>query len=188
MVMMLLGLVVFIGIHVVASLRGLRARLIEQLGTAGYRGFFALLATSGLGLIVYGYALWRAQGPAIVWDPPTGLRHLTLLLVLLACLALPAAVIPSHIRAVLKFPVLVAVKLWAVGHLLANGDIASIVLFGAILLWAAYTRVAMKRRGAPLPVAPKGWGGDVMVIVAGLALYLVLAYLFHPYVIGVPVI
>ncbi len=188
MVMMLLGLALFVGVHVVASLRGLRGDLIARVGEAGYRGFFSLVAISSVLLTGYGYALWRASGPALVWDPPMGMRHLTLLLMLLACICIAAAFIPSHIRTRLKQPLLVGVKIWAVAHLLANGDIASIVLFTTILLWAGYQRASMKRRGMPLPAAPSGWVGDAAVVAAGLALYLALAYLFHPYVVGVPVL
>lgn len=187
MVMMLLGLALFVSIHVVATLRGLRADLIARLGEPAYKGFFGLVATSGLLLTAYGYALWRASGPALIWDPPVGMRHLTLLLMLIATICIAAAFIPSHIRTRLKHPLLVGVKLWAVAHLLANGDIASIVLFTAILLWAGYNRAAMKRRGNPVPPAPAGWTGDAAAVAAGLALYLALAYLFHPYVVGVPV-
>lgn len=187
MVMMLLGLVLFIGTHVVASLRGLRARLIADLGESAYKGFFSLLSAGGLLLTAYGFGLWRAAGSADLWHPPMALRHVTFALMLVACIAAVATYIPSHIRAWLKHPLLVAVKVWALAHLLVNWDVASFVLFGSLLLWAAYDRVAQKRRGEPLPVAPKGWGGDVATVAGGLAAYLALAYLFHPYVVGVPV-
>ncbi|MFG1479265.1 NnrU family protein [Xanthobacter sp. V4C-4] len=187
MVMMLLGLVVFIAIHVVASLRGLRARCIAAVGEGAYKGFFSLLAGSGLALIVYGFALWRAAGAAEVWTPPLALRHVTLLLMLLASIAAVAAYVPSHIRTALKHPLLVAVKAWAVGHLLANGDAASMVLFGAFLAWAVYDRIALKRRGAPVPPAPAGWTGDALAVAGGVVLYGLLAFVFHPHVIGVPV-
>lgn len=187
MVMMLFGLVVFLGIHVVTSLRGLRATLIAQLGEGPYKGFYSLLAASGLLLTAYGYALWRASGPMLVWDPPVGLRHLSLLLMLIASIAIVAAYVPSHIKAWLKHPMLVGVKTWALAHLLANGDIASMVLFGAVLAWAVYDRISLKRRAAPLPVAPKNWAGDALAVGGGVVLYAALAYLFHPYVVGVPV-
>lgn len=187
MVMMLLGLVVFIAIHVVASLRGLRAALIAAVGEGAYKGFFSLLAASGLLLTAYGFALWRADGPAVLWDPPLALRHVTLLLMLFASVAGVAAYVPSHLRSWLKHPLLVAVKTWAFAHLLANGDAASVVLFGAVLAWAVYDRIALKRRGVVVPPAPAGWTGDALAVVGGVVLYAVLAFLFHPYVIGVPV-
>ncbi|MDQ0506043.1 NnrU family protein [Xanthobacter agilis] len=187
MLMMLLGLVVFIGIHVVASLRGLRAQLIASVGEGAYKGFFSLLAASGLLLTVYGFVLWRASGSAHIWTPPLGLRHVTLLLMLLASIAAVAAYVPSHLRTWLKHPLLVAVKTWAFAHLLANGDAASMVLFGAVLAWAVYDRIALKRRGAPVPPAPAGWVGDALAVGGGVVLYALLAFVFHPHVIGVPV-
>lgn len=188
MVMMLFGLVVFLGIHVVGSLRGLRARLIANVGEGSYKAFFSLLAVSGLLLTAYGFALWRAAGPAVIWHPPVALRHLTLLLMLLASIAAVASKVPSHIKAWLKHPLLVAVKVWALAHLLANGDIAGMVLFGSILGWAVYDRISVKRRGEPLPVAPGTYAGDALAVGGGLVVYAALAYLFHPYVIGVPVL
>ncbi|MEP9376934.1 NnrU family protein [Aquabacter sp. CN5-332] len=187
MAMMLLGLVVFLGIHVVTSLRDFRATLIGKLGEGAYKGFYSLLAVSGLLLTAYGYALWRAAGPAVLWDPPLALRHLTLLLMVFACIAIVATYVPSHIRSRLKHPMLVAIKTWALAHLLANGDVASMTLFIAVLAWAVYDRISMKRRNPPPPVAPKGYGGNVLAVVGGLVLYGVLAFLFHPYVVGVPV-
>jgi len=187
MVMMLLGLLVFVGVHVVASLRGLRAQLIAQVGEGPYKGFFSLLAVSGLLLTAYGFALWRASGPALIWDPPPALRHVALLLMLIASICAVAAYVPSHIRTTLKHPLLVALKTWAFGHLLVNGDAASMVLFGTLLAWAVYDRIALKRRGAPIPPAPKGWTGDALAVGGGLVLYALLAFVFHPHVIGVSV-
>lgn len=187
MAMMLLGLFVFLGIHMVASLRGLRAQLIAQLGETSYKGFFSLLAISGLLLTAYGYVLWRATGAPELWHPPVALRHLTLLLMLFASISAVAAYVPSHVKLWLKHPLLVAVKTWALAHLLANGDIASIVLFGSVLAWAVWDRISLKRRPPAAPVAPKNYAGDVLVVGGGLVLYAALAYLFHPYVIGVPV-
>lgn len=187
MVMLLLGLAVFVGIHIVASLRGVRGRLIAAVGESAYKGFFSLLAASGLLLTAYGYALWRAAGPALVWDPPMALRHVTLLLMLLAAILGVAAYVPSHIRTWVKHPLVVAVKTWALGHLLANGDVASMVLFGVVLAWAVYDGISLARRGAPVPSAPRGFTGDALAVTGGVVLYALLAFLFHPYVIGVPV-
>ncbi|MEW6254444.1 MAG: NnrU family protein [Pseudomonadota bacterium] len=187
MVMMLLGLVVFLGVHMVSSLRGVRAALVGALGEGPYKGFYSLLSVSGLLLTAYGFALWRAQGPEQIWVPPLGLRHLSLLLMVFSCIFLVAAYVPSHIRTRLKHPMLVGVKTWALAHLLANGDVASMTLFLAILAWAVYDRISLKRRAAQIPSAPKGYGGDAVAVVGGLVLYALLAFVFHPYVIGVPV-
>lgn len=187
MVMMLFGLVVFLGVHVVSSLPNLRTALVGKLGEGNYKGFYSLLAVSGLLLTAYGFALWRASGPALLWDPPLGLRHLTLLLMVFSSIFIVAAYVPSHIRTRLKHPMLAGVKTWALAHLIANGDVASMTLFLAVLAWAVYDRISLKRRAVAIPPAPAGWGGDVVAVVGGLVLYAVLAFLFHPYVVGVPV-
>ncbi|MFG1397730.1 NnrU family protein [Roseixanthobacter pseudopolyaromaticivorans] len=187
MYMMLFGLVLLLGGHVLVSLRGMRAQLIARLGEGQYKGFFSLVAVSGLLLTAYGFALWRAAGSAPIWDPPLFMRHITMLLMLFAAIAGVAAYVPSHIKAKLKHPLLVAVKVWALAHLLANGDIASMVLFGSVLAWAVYDRISLKRRGDPLPVAPQGYRGDMLAVAGGLVVYLLLAFVFHPYVVGVPV-
>ena len=106
---------------------------------------------------------------------------------LAASILVVAAYIPSHIRARLKHPMLVAIETWAVAHLIANGDIATIVLAVAVLAWAVYARISMRQRDEPPKPAPSGWIGDAAAVVSGLVLFLALAYLFHPYVIGVPV-
>lgn len=187
MPMMLLGLVLFLGTHVLTSLRGVRAGLIAQVGEMPYKGFYSLVSASGLLLTAYGFGLWRAAGPAELWYPPLSMRHATMGLMLLACIALVAAYVPSHIKAKLKHPMLVGVKIWALAHLLSNGDLASVVLFGAVLAWAVYDRISVKRRGLPLPVAPKGWGGDAAAVAGGVVLYVVLIFVFHPLVVGLPV-
>lgn len=187
MILMLVGLALFIGVHVFTTLRGARAAAVEQLGILPYRAIYSLLSIAGIVAIAYGYGAWRASGPAQLWEPPVAMRHIALTLMLLASIALGGYLVPSHIRAWLKHPMLVAVKLWALAHLLANGDAATITLAVVILAWAVYDRIAVKRRGAPLPVAPAGWGGDVIAVLAGLVLYAVLAFWFHPYIVGVPV-
>lgn len=187
MILMLAGLVLFLGAHVFTTRREARAALIGKIGEGPYKGLYSAVSAAGLVMTAYGYAMWRAEGPAQLWDPPVAMRHITLLLMLFASIFVVAAYVPSHIRATLKHPLLVAVKTWAFSHLLANGDAATITLCVLVLAWAVYDRIALKRRGNPLPVAPAGWGGDVVAVIGGLVLYAALAFLFHPYVVGVPV-
>lgn len=187
MVMMLAGLALFLATHVVVSLREVRAGLIARLGEGVYRGLFSVLALLGVVLTALGYDQWRAAGPAIIWNPPAGLRHPVMLLLLIASILAVSSTVPSHIRTWAKHPLVVAVKTWAFAHLLVNGDIASMVLFGSILAWAVYDMISLKRRGNPPPPAPKGWGGDALTVLVGLVLFAGLAYLFHPYVVRVPV-
>lgn len=188
MILMLAGLAVFIAVHGFTTRRETRAALIESIGEGPYKLAYSAVSVAGLLMIGVGYGVWRAEGPPVLWNPPVALRHLALLLMLFASIALVATYVPSRIKAMLKHPMLVAIKTWALAHLISNGDVATIVLALAVLAWAVYARVSMKWREPSPPLSVKGWIGDAGVLVGGLALYLFLAYLFHPYVVGVPVL
>lgn len=183
---LVLGLVVFIGSHIFVTFRETRAALMARLGV-GYRVLFALVALIGLALIVKGYADYRAHEWLQVWSPPAFMRHITITLMLFASIFI-AALIPSHVKAWLKHPMVTSVKTWALAHLLSNGDLGSILLFGSFLLWGGYARVAAKRRGdRGFANPPVGWTNDIIVVVLGVVLFFLLTFYFHPYVIGVPV-
>jgi uncharacterized membrane protein len=184
-----LGLAVFIGAHVFVTRRDARAALIGRIGEWPYKGLFSLISLAGLVLIVWGYAQYRATGYVQVWVPPTWMRHVTVALVWPAIILVTAAYIPGNIKRTLKHPMLAGIKLWAFAHLLSNGDLGSIILFGAILAWAVYDRISLKRRtdaGAP-PIPVGGWRNDALAVVVGTILYLALGFVFHPLFIGVPV-
>ncbi len=184
---LILGLVVFLGAHTFVTFRGARASAIARLGN-GYRAVFALVALIGLVLIVYGYGQYRAHDWIQVWSPPAFMRHITIGLMLFAVIFFTAAFIPSHIKTRLKHPMLAGVKTWALAHLLSNGDLGSILLFGSFLAWGVYARIAAKRRGdLGAYRAPAGWTNDVIVVAIGIVIYLALGFAFHPMVIGVPV-
>jgi uncharacterized membrane protein len=187
---LLLGLVVFLGTHVFVSFREARASVIERLGLPAYRGMFALVSLVGLVLIIWGYAQYRAHDLIQFWLPPAFMRHITVGLMPFSVIFIVAAFVPSHIKARLKHPMLAGVKTWALAHLLSNGDLGSILLFGTFLAWGVYARIAAKRRGdigAAAKPAPDGWTNDIIVVVIGTAVFLALGFWFHPYVIGVPV-
>ncbi len=185
---LILGLAVFFASHVFVALREARAAAIERLGINGYRALFAIVSLVGLALIVWGYGQYRAHELIQVWSPPAFMRHITVGLMLFAVIFFTAAFIPSHIKARLKHPMLAGVKTWALAHLFSNGDLGSILLFGAFLAWAVYARIAAKRRGNDgVTAAPSGWTNDIIVVVLGIVIYLALGYYFHPYMIGVPV-
>ena len=187
LLVLILGLVIFLASHVFVTFREARAALIARFGH-GYRAAFALVALTGLALIVYGYTDYRAHGLIAVWTPPAFMRHLTITLMLFAAIFLVAAFIPSHVRAWVKHPMVTSVKTWALAHLLSNGDLGSILLFGTFLAWGGYARVAAKRRGdRGFTAPPDGWTKDIIVVVVGVVIFLLLGYYFHPYVIGVPV-
>lgn len=185
---LVLGLAVFIASHLMVTFRDARAAAIARLGKPGYHTIFGVLALVGVALIAWGYADYRATEWTQLWSPPPFMRHITLGLMLIAAIVLVAWLVPSHIRAWSKFPLLLAVKIWAFAHLLVNGDLGSMIMFGALLAWAVYARIAAKHRAdVVLPAAPASWLNDVFVVVAGVALYLALGFWFHPHVIGVPV-
>ena len=187
---LILGLAVFLATHVFVSFREARASVIERVGLPVYRGLFAIVSLVGLALIVWGYAQYRAHDLIQLWSPPAFMRHITVGLVLFAVIFVVAAFVPSHIKTRLKHPMLAGVKTWALAHLLSNGDLGSILLFGTFLAWGVYARIAAKRRGdigAAAKPAPDGWTNDIIVVVLGAAIFLALGFWFHPYVIGVPV-
>ena len=186
---MILGLVLFFGVHTLTTQREVRARVIAFSGGGGYKIGYSLVSALGLVLIVWGFAHYRASGMWEIWTPPTALKHLTAALMLPAVILVVASYIRGRIYTRLKHPMLTGIKLWAVAHLLANGDLGSIILFGSFLGWAVFDRISLKRRtdagGPPIPVG--GPGNDLIAVAVGLVAYLALAFAFHPVVIGVPV-
>jgi uncharacterized membrane protein len=186
---LVLGLAVFLGAHVFVTRREARKALIGRVGEWPYKALFSLVSLVGLALIVWGFAEYRAAGPITVWSPPTWTRHLTVALMWPATICVTAAYIAGDIKRILKHPMLVGIKLWALAHLIANGDLGSIVLFGSVLAWAVYDRITLKRRsdaGAP-PIPVGGRSNDIIAVLVGTILYLALGFVFHPLVIGVPV-
>jgi uncharacterized membrane protein len=195
LLVMILGLVLFLGAHTLTTQREVRARVIAASGEGGYKIGYALVSIGGLALIAWGYGHYRAAGMIDVWEKwcsPDALRvlkHLTVGLMLPAVILVVAAYIRGRIYTTLKHPMLAGVKLWAAAHLLANGDLGSIILFGSFLGWAVFDRISLKHRtdpGAP-PIPVGGIGNDLIAVVVGLVAYLALAFAFHPAVIGVPV-
>jgi uncharacterized membrane protein len=196
LLVMILGLALFLGVHTVTTQRELRARFITSWGEGGYKIVYALASLAGLVLIVWGFADYRAAGMIDVWEgycPPkllAGLKHVAVALMLPAVILVVASYIRGRIYTTLKHPMLAGVKLWAAAHLLANGDLGSIVLFGSFLGWAVFDRISLKYRadaGAP-PIPVGGIGNDLIAVAVGFVAYLALAFAFHPVVIGVPVV
>jgi uncharacterized membrane protein len=189
LLVMILGLVLFLGVHTLTTQRELRARMIASIGEGGYKVGYALASIIGLALIVWGFAQYRASGMIEIWYPPKALKHLTEALMLPAVILVVAAYIRGRIYTAVKHPLLSGVKLWAAAHLLANGDLGGIILFGSFLGWAVFDRISLKRRtdpGAP-PIPVGGPTNDVIAVVVGIVAYLALGFAFHPVVIGVPV-
>src|SRR3954453_2912651 len=189
LLILIVGLVLFIGAHALTTQRDLRARVIASAGEGGYKIGYSLVSAVGLALIVWGFARYRATGWIDVWYPPVALRHIAVALMLPAVILVVASYIRGRIYTTLNHPMLAGVKLWAAAHLLANGDLGSVILFGSFLGWAVFDRISLKRRsdaGAP-PIPVGGVSNDLIAIVVGIVAYLALAFAFHPVVIGVPV-
>lgn len=187
---MILGLILFLGVHTLTTRRKLRAQVIAATGEGSYKIGYTLLSVAGLALVTWGFSRYRATGWIDVWNPPIALKHITVALMLPAVILVVASYIRGRIYTTLKHPMLTGIKLWAAAHLLANGDLGSIILFGSFLAWAVYDRISLKHRpdaGAP-PIPVGGPGNDLIAIAVGIVAYLALAFAFHPVAIGVPVV
>lgn len=145
--LLLLGLVLFLGAHSVRIVAdGWRQRRIDALGESGWKAAYSLVSVVGLGLIAWGYGLARAE-PVLLWEPPKGMAHAASLLTLLAFVLLAAAYVPhNRIKSKLRHPMVLGVKVWALAHLLCNGSLADVVLFGSFLLWAVLNFRAARQR------------------------------------------
>jgi uncharacterized membrane protein len=185
---LVLGLVLFLGVHstrIVAE--GWRSRRVAQLGEGPWKGLYSVLAIAGLFLVVWGYGLARQQ-PVVLWTPPRGMSHLAALLTVPAFILLVAAYVPRNaIRARLHHPMVLGVKLWALAHLLANGTLADVLLFGSFLVWAIFDFRSARRRAPQAGTTPAGSSGAAtgMTVVVGLAAWAVFAFWAHAWLIGV---
>jgi uncharacterized membrane protein len=189
MTILVLGLVLFIGAHVFVTRRAPRAAVIARIGEWPYKAIMGLVSLVGIILIGYGFGEYRATQWVQVWNPPRWTFYITQILMWPASILVVAAYSRGDIWRRLKHPMLVGVKTWAVAHLISNGDLGSIVLFGSILAWAVYDRITLKRRsdpGAP-PFPVGGRRNDTIALVIGTLLYLALGLVFHPLVVGIPV-
>lgn len=186
MSMLVAGLLIFLGVHAVSIFApAWRDAQVAARGELVWKGAYALLSLIGLMLIAHGYGVARGA-PVLLYQPPAFLRHVAWLLMLPVFPLLLAAYLPGRISAITKHPMLVAVKLWALAHLLVNGTLASTLLFGAFLAWAVADRISLKRRTPrPIPGAPPGRYNDAIAIVLGLALYAAFFGALHLWLIGV---
>ena len=188
MTLLILGLLVLLGVHSVRIFaEGWRARQIVKLGALPWKGLYALASLIGFAMLVWGYAMARAQ-PVEIWSPPVWTRPVAGLLTMVAFILIAAAYVPGNaIKSKLHHPMILGVKVWALAHLLANGMLAGVVLFGAFLVWAVFDfRAARLRdRSAKTTYAAGTAGGTVAAIAAGLVFWAVFAYWLHPRWIGV---
>lgn len=185
MLELILGLVLFLGIHSVSIVAlPLRDSLAAK-SELGWKLFYSVASLVGLILISKGYAELRLT-PTILYVAPRWLYHVAALLLLPTFILFFAPYFPGRISAAAKHPQLVAVKLWAVSHLLVNGTAADVLLFGSFLLWAVADRISMKRRAIrAVPAMPKSPTNDVVVVVIGLGVYVAIVFWLHEMLIGI---
>ncbi|MBW2462258.1 MAG: NnrU family protein [Deltaproteobacteria bacterium] len=188
MLFFVIGLVVFLGIHSLSIVsRDFRNRLVERLGPGAFKGVYSLISIAGFVLLVWGYGQAR-QAPVVLFHAPVWIRHLVWLLMAPVFPLLLAMYLPGKIQSKVKHPMLTAVKTWALAHLLANGTLADLLLFGGFLAWAVVDRISVKGRPDTKAPVPRGWGlGDAIAIIAGLGLYAAFFLWLHPLLIGVAV-
>lgn len=188
MTMLILGLILFLGVHSTRIVGdGWRTQMIGKLGEKPWKGIYALLSIAGFVLLVWGYGLARQQ-PVVLWLPPVATRHAAALLMLISFILLVAAYVPRNaIKARLHHPMVLSVKVWALAHLLSNGNLADVVLFGAFLVWAVLSfSAARKRDRAANTVYPPGTAsGTAITVVVGLVAFAVFAFWAHLWLIGV---
>jgi uncharacterized membrane protein len=186
MTYLIVGLIVFLGIHSISIVSpGGRDALVARLGDGLWKVIYSLLSLVGFVLLVWGYG--EARGSTLVlYSPPTGLRHVALLVMLPVFPLLFSTYLPGRLKSAARHPTLLATKLWATAHLLANGTLADVLLFGGFLAWAVADRISFKHRTQrPLPAAPPSSFNDIIAIVLGLAAYGAFVMGIHAWLFGV---
>ncbi|MCF4098066.1 NnrU family protein [Maritalea mediterranea] len=186
MVWLILGLVLFLGVHSARMLvPDFREKFIAKHGEMMWKGLYAIESLIGLALIIWGYGQARMD-PVILYETPYFFRHIAHLLMLVAFIVLAAAYVPAgKIKAATKHPMILSVKIWASAHLLVNGDLASLILFLSFLAWAVWNRINVKRRGEPTPDAGPVTNDMIAVVIGGVA-FVIFAFWGHGTLIGVP--
>ena len=191
MTLFLLGLVIFFGLHIFSAIRSRApdSDLRQRLGEGPYMGLYSLISLAGFVMIVYGFG--AARGAGLLYTPPIWAQHLNLVLMIPALILLVASQLPAgHIKKVSKHPMLLSIKIWALGHFLANGELNSVILFGSFLAYAVFDRIMVKKRGDNGPGSEVTLSApmDGVSVMAGLGAWAALAFWLHPILFGVRVI
>ncbi len=183
MTIFILGIALFFGTHLWTALaRKGRDGMIAKLGAGPYKGLYSLAALAGFALIIVG---WRSADATVLYTAPDWMRHVTYLLMLIALVLLAAAYLPKgRIAAAAKHPMLAGVKIWAFAHLLVNGDVRSVILFGSFLAFAILDRILVKKRGEPTQAAGPVTN-DAIAVAVGAAVWAAIFFVLHPYIAGV---
>jgi uncharacterized membrane protein len=188
MAYLVLGLILFLGVHSVRIVaEGWRTQMLVRVGEGTYKGLYTAISLLGFGLIVWGFGVAR-ETPTMLWMPPRGMRHAAALLTLIAFVLLAAAYMPRNsIKARLHHPMVLAVKTWALAHLVSNGSLAHVILFGAFLAWGVANFIAARKRDRALGTSyPAGTlAGTGITIVVGVAAWAAVAFWLHGLLIGI---
>ena len=188
MAYLIAGLVIFLGVHSVRIFAdGWRTQTLARMGEGAYKGIYSLLSIAGFALIIYGFGLAR-ETPVVLWTPPVGLRRAASLLTLIAFVFLTAAYVPRNgIKARFHHPMVLGVKFWSLAHLLANGQLPQVLLFGSFLVWAVLDFIASRRRdrAAGTHYAAGTLTMTVITLVAGCLAWMAFALHLHGWLIGV---
>lgn len=189
MTFLILGLIIFLGMHSIRIVADdWRSTQLSRYGEKSWKAGYSILSIIGFVLIIWGFGLARLE-PIILWTPPAGMLHLTALLVLIAFILIAAAYVPRNgIKARLHHPMMLGIQLWALGHLLANGTLADVILFGCFLVWGIFSFRAARQRdqiaGTSYPAGTLT--GTIVTIIAGLIVWAAFAFWLHTVLIGVP--
>jgi len=185
MYILLLGICIFFGLHLVPSLVSYRCIIINKLGEGLYKGLYSVISLIGLVLIVYGKSI---AGYYSIWEPPIWSKNVVVVIMLLAFYFFAAADLKSNIKRFIRHPMLLGVMLWSAAHLFANGDLASILLFGAFFIFSLFGMLSANKRGASTQKNKFPLAKDIVAVFAGLVAYGIFIKYLHPYLIGVPII
>jgi uncharacterized membrane protein len=185
MTLLIAGLIVFFAMHSFAIVApATRAQVRSRFGEGTWKGVYSVVSLAGFVMIVYGFG-WARLSPVVLYSPPSWMRHVTFLLMLPVFPLLLAANLPGRIKTATKHPMLAAVKFWALAHLLANGLLSDVLLFGGFLAWAVIDRISLKHRTQTLRMMPPGRFNDAIAVVLGLGLYVIFILWAHLRLFGV---
>lgn len=190
MILLAISLVLFLGLHLIRVVApGFRQSMIERLGKPLWMGIHGVASILTLAFVAYAFAVARSQPIGMLYNPPAGMAHLTVTLMLIAVICFVAGFLPAgHIRTKTKHPIVLSVKIWALAHLLSNGEAYSVLLFVAFLAWGVILRISLKRRQRrgeitlPVFVSAKY---DVYAIVIGVIVWALTIWRLHEWLIGV---
>ncbi|NRP86342.1 hypothetical protein GFPCMMHI_02246 [Ensifer adhaerens] len=188
MALLILGIVLFLGVHLIRVVApGLRTSMIASIGEAGWKIAYSVASILTLILLIYGFGQARDMTP--IWSPPFWMSHITILLMLFAMICLVASLLPAgHIAVRTKHPMVLSVKIWALAHLLSNGDGAAILLFAAFLAWGVILRISLKRRQRAGEIMLRPFVSakyDLYAIIIGVVVWALIIWKLHAWIIGV---